>query len=482
MSATLVGLTVLALCLRWAGDAGRLIQLVLVAGIFEAAAAFILGGFGLQPGLVPAAMLVALVGAQYLTGRRSVAELPTLYLMAPLLLLFAYAAVTAVLLPDAFAGRIIVWPQKFRGPIPEPLPLAPGQGNTNQVLYLAANVALACGTALALGRAGAVWNAVVRAYLFGGYLAVGIAAWEFASRTVGVPYPKELLQSNPSWGIVEQSLGSLPRLQSSFAEPSAFAFYLVGVAFACVALCLRGHRVMRADVLLVLVLVTAFLCTSTTGIAALVLGLPALLGSAALRGRKVELRRLLRRLALPGVAFVVLAAGLLAMRPQLLDVVEQVVVMTLNKGESESYAERGAMNQAAWSAFLESGGLGIGWGSTRASSAVPGLLSGAGVLGAIATVWFVARLRRAARLARATAPADHPARVVVDAFGAALAGQLLAALLSAPMITTPIFFAQIGAMTAAVIRMRLDTAARRRVAAQGAVPPGYMEPGLISGR
>lgn len=461
MSLTVVGLVLLALCLRHAGDAARLAQLVLVAGVFEAAAAFVIGGFGLQPGLVPAGMLIMLVVAQYLAGRRSVAEAPTLHLMAPLVVLLAYGAVTAVLLPDAFAGRIIVWPQKFAGAAPEPLPLAPGQGNLNQVLYLAANVALAGAAALALGRAGTPWRALVRGYLLGGYIVIGIVAWELANRTLGVPYPAAILQSNPGWVIVEQSLGVLPRLQGPFAEPSALGFYMVGIAFACAALCLRGHVVMRADLLLVLAIAATFFSTSTTGIVALALGLPSMLLFAALRGRSTRLARLLRLLALPGGLALLLGSAAIVLRPELLGLMAEVVQTTLTKAQSDSFEERGAMNQVAWNAFLASGGLGIGWGSTRASSMLPGLLAGSGVVGALAVPWFAVRLGRAVRAARARAPEGHAARIALDAFGAALAGQLLAALLSAPMITTPIFFAQLGIAAAATIRLALEAAPRR---------------------
>jgi hypothetical protein len=461
VSLTLLGLVVLALCLRHAGDAAKLVQLLLIVGVFEAAAAVIYGGFGLQPGLVPGLMVITLVAAQYLCGRRSIAEGQAIHLMTPLVILLAYGAVTAVLLPEAFGGRIIVWPQRIIGGRPEPVPLAPGQGNMNQVLYLAANVALAGAVTLALGRAGTSWRALVRAYLLGGYMVVGIAAWDLGRRTVGLPFPIEILQSNPGWAIVEQSLGALPRLQGPFAEPSALGFYMVGVAFACTALCLRGHVIMRADLLLVLAIATTFLSTSTTGIVALAIGLPTMVALAMWRGRNARVTRLLRVLALPGGAFLLLGAGLLVLRPEFLDLLASIVESTLTKTQTESFEERGEMNAAAWDAFLASGGLGIGWGSTRASSMVPGLLAGAGVVGALAVVWFAIRFGRSIRMARARAPQGHAALIAVDAFSAALAGQLLAAVLSAPMITTPIFFAQIGIVAAAAIRLGLEGAPRR---------------------
>lgn len=480
MTPTPIGIVVLALCVFAAANATRLAQVILVAGVFEAAAAVILGPLGVQPGLLPAAMLVALVGTQYLTGRRSPAEGPALRIMAPLLVMFAYAALSALLLPEVFAGRIIVWPQKLDPLWAEPVPLAPGQGSLNQVAYLAANVALSCAAALAFGRAGTAWSALVRAYLFGGWLVVAIAGWEFAARTLGLPFPRELFYSNPGWSIVEQSLGAMPRLQSTFAEPSSLGFYLVGVAFACTGLCLRGRSVMRADILLVLVLVVMFLSTSTTGIAAVALGLPAMLGMAALRGRRAALRRLMRTLAMPLLVGALGGAALLLLRPELLQQIGDVVATTLGKGQSDSFAERSAMNAAAWDAFVASGGLGIGWGSTRASSVVPGLLAGAGLVGVVAVLWFTLRLRQAVRLARSLPP--HPSAIAMDAFGAALAGQFLAGLLSAPVITTPIFFVQLGILAAAAIRARIDARRGREAPAPAPTMPAYRAAGAFSGR
>lgn len=484
MSVTAFGIVLFAVCLCFAGSAVRLLQCVLIAGVFEAAAAAVFGGFGLQPGLVPALMLISLVVLQYLAGRRSVAEFQALRVLAPLLILFAYAAVSAVLLPDMFAGRIIVWPQKFADIVPQPVPIGPGQGNLNQVAYLAANVGLVVVTMLAAGRAGTPWIALVKAYLLSGYMVIALAAWDFASRTVGLPFPSDFLYSNPGWTIVEQSLGALPRVQGPFVEPSALAFYLSGVALACMGLCLRGHRVMRPAMLLVMACIAVFLSTSTTGIAALALGLPAQLALGAAAGRRVAVRRMLGVLAVPGTLALLMAAGLLILRPELLDVVADVVDLTLDKTESDSFTERSLMNAVAWNAFLSSGGLGVGWGSTRASSILPGLLAGAGVVGLVTAIWFALRMVRIIRRARAIAAPGNPALIAIDCFGAALAGQLLAAVFSAPVITTPIFFAQLGIVGAAAIRVVIDTSARQRIVMQSmAAAPSAPPPMLqISGR
>lgn len=466
MSVTVLGIVLAALCIYYAGSATRLVQLVFIAGVFEAAAALIIGGSGLQPGLVPGITLIGLVTSQYMAGRRSIAEPIALRLLAPLFVLFAYAAVTAVLLPEVFAGRIIVWPQRLDGIAPQPVPLAPGQGNMNQVFYLAVNVALALSVTLALGRAGTRWRSLVTAYLLGGYFVIGLMVWEFAYRTMGVPYPTSVLRSNPGWSIVEQSLGYLPRLQGPFSEPSALGFYMSGLCLACTGLCLRGQRILRADVLLVLGCAATFLSTSATGIASLAVGLPAMVAANALAGRGQSLRRLWKVLAMPLVGSVLLIVVAVLLHPPLADALAGILESFLNKTDTDSFSERGGMNIVAWEAFLSSGGLGIGWGSTRSSSVLPGLLAGAGVVGAVTVVWFTGRLVSLVRQARRRAASDHPALPAIAAFGSALTGQLIAAIFAAPVITTPIFYVQIGILAAAAIRIRTDS----RVPAMASAP------------
>ena len=80
------------------------------------------------------------------------------------------------------------------------------------------------------------------------------------------------------------------------------------------------------------------------------------------------LRRAAGTLAAMAGAGLVVLAPLVILRPELLDLVQTVVDLTLSKGESESFVERQAMNELAWNAVAQSWGLGIGWGSTRSSS------------------------------------------------------------------------------------------------------------------
>ncbi len=124
----------------------------------------------------------------------------------------------------------------------------------------------------------------------------------------------------------------------------------------------------------------------------------------------------------------------------------------MSKGSSQSYAERSGLDAAAVATLGPTDGLGVGWGSFRASSLIPGLLANAGVFGLIMVIWLVFRIGSAVNRAIKRAP-DHPGRLVLDGMTAALCGQVAAALLSAPTIGSLAFYLQLGCVTGTAARM-----------------------------
>ena len=76
----------------------------------------------------------------------------------------------------------------------------------------------------------------------------------------------------------------------------------------------------------------------------------------------------------------------------------------LNKQQSMSYEVRANADQMAWQILLETGALGLGLGSHRASSGLLSLLIGPGIIGATAFLLFIgSALRRPACPAAAQA-------------------------------------------------------------------------------
>ena len=453
MSVTVLGLILLPLSLFWAANPIRLLQLAIIAAIFEAGAALVFGGsFGLQPAMVPGLLFVAYVVAQYALGMRYPGEGRVFWTLTPLFALLAYALLSILVLPQAFQGKVMVWPQRPDLINPGYVPLTFTSGNVTQLLYLALNVVIATCAALLVTRVAIPYRALIKAYLAGGYLAVGLAFWQFAYRVAGVPFPTEIIQSNPGWAIVKQSIGPVPRIQGTFSEPAALAFYLSGLFFCCLWLNAQGHRIMRVNLLLVLAILAMLCSTSTTGLVTLAAGVPLVMIFAALKGDTAAVGRLMKTASAIVIAGSIVIGPVFVMSPSLQKSVHEVVVSTMSKGDSQSYEERSGLDAAAVATIGQTDGLGVGWGSFRASSLIPGMLANAGVFGVLMIIWLTWRIgvlvNRAGRRSR-----SHPGRIVVDGFIAALCGQLAAACLSAPTIGSLAFFLQLGCATGVAARI-----------------------------
>jgi hypothetical protein len=462
MQITLLGVVLLPLSLLWALQPLRLLQLALVASVFEAAAAMVFGGsFGLQPAMVPGVLFMAYIFAQYALGMRYPGEGTALRAALPLLALLGYALLSAWLLPEMFAGHIMVWPQRGDALGGTTVPLAPTPGNVTQSLYLTLNVAFTVAVAIFMTRAAIPYRSIIAAYMLGGYVVVGLSLWQFASRNAGVPFPDDLLHSNPGWAIVEQSFGSVPRIQGPFSEPSALAGYMSGIVLCCLWLSLRGYQVMRPNLLLSLALLTTLLSTSTTGIVMMVVGVPAVLGMASVGGDRGAIGRIGKTLGylLLGGAIVILP--MFVLKPGLMDAVDTVVEATLNKGDSDSFADRTSADTDALDAMNQTYGLGVGWGSYRSSSLIPGLLANSGVFGLAMVFWFIFRVTRFGSRGRRASP-HHPGRVLVDGFTASLCTTFVSALIAGPTISSLAFYLQLGCVIGVLSRMIIEPRLRSR--------------------
>ena len=207
--------------------------------------------------------------------------------------------------------------------------------------------------------------------------------------------------------------------------------------------------------LLALAMLAMLLSTSTTGIMTLVVGLPLILVFAAAQSGGQALGRIGRTggILLLGGAIALTPAFI--MKPELFTMINGVVNSTLNKGDSDSFSERTATDIAGLDTLSQTYGLGVGWGSFRSSSLVPGLAANAGVFGILAVPWLGLRMTRLARRGGAVSR-SHPGKLVVDGFAASLCGQLTAALFSAPTIASLAFFLQLGCVIGVSARMAYE--------------------------
>jgi hypothetical protein len=158
------------------------------------------------------------------------------------------------------------------------------------------------------------------------------------------------------------------------------------------------------------------------------------------------------------LALVVLGSVAMAsLSPQFGASVQLVLQETLSKQQGSSYVERTSLDSDCLALLIPSWGLGAGWGSARASSLIPGLLANLGVVGVVPLIWFIVRLRRKLRQVKRIGM-EPGRRLAIDAMGASVLGVVLAALLSAPMITSIDFYLCLSVLLGCVARIEYEAA------------------------
>jgi hypothetical protein len=449
---TLMSFLVLPASVLAFGWPDRLLQLILLFSVFEAAAALIIGSLGLQPGIVPASVFIGAVSLQYLLGVRYPGEREVLWTLTPFLLLTLVTLLGALALPRLFAGQVLVWPEKqTAGLAPFPIELGPTQGNITQSLYLIVNCLVLTATALFSTRSDLRPRALLDTYFVSVLVVLAVSLWQFASKLVGVWFPEDFFYSNPGWAILtEQDIAGVPRINGTFSEPAALATFLCGAAFASAWTVLHGHRGRLALCVLPGSVAGILLSTSTTGIATLLIGGVGL-GLYALTGASATVRGRIVGTGAVGAALLGLLVALSpVIGPGLGDAADKVLDSTLHKDESASYGDRTALDLDSLATLGPTYGLGVGWGSNRSSSLIPGLLAANGVVGFGLLVWFVARILATLRGVRAQGPGTA---MVVPALSAATLGVLVASLLSAPTIDDVHFYVLLGLLIGCAARL-----------------------------
>ena len=277
-------------------------------------------------------------------------------------------------------------------------PLSGGSGNITQTFYLLE--ALAVFTAAHVYARYVAAEVLLRAFLFLALLNLAFAAFDVISDALGASYLMAPFRSGGYSILSQQVVGGIRRIIGSFPEPSSFAsfsFQMFAGSFIMWHMSFGGRTMLLAMIANLMLLIVS---TSTTGYVALavitLMFLSWLLYSFFARG---WLRR--SGIAMFGIAFVGLAAAGFYAFELVPTAVSTVLGETLNKNDSVSAIERGAMNNQAWSNFTDTYGLGAGLGSARASSFFFVMLSNLGVVGAFLFLIFTAQLLLAGR------PADR---------------------------------------------------------------------------
>jgi hypothetical protein len=452
-----LGAVFLPLYLLFINNPARQLELVFIGSAFAAAAVLVVGGFGVAPGLLPAALFVGFVTLKLVFGTRYPAERLVLKVYLPFILVAGWALISSILMPRFFASEILVWPQKAASFIVLS-PLQPNSGNYTQDAYFMAAAALTVMAGIYLTRQDFNLGRLLDVYFASGLMVVFISLWQFVSNTIGIWFPTNFFLSNPGWALLtEESVGSFIRITGPFSEPSALASYLCGTVGGAGWVILNGHGGLLAKITLAAAGFVVLLSTSTTGYVALALMAGMLvvytvaLGSAGLR------KRVVIGFAAIAVFTVACVITVPVIAPGVAKTVATITDSTFNKQSSSSYNDRTGTDKDSVHEAWQSYGLGVGWGSNRSSSLIPGLLAGVGVVGVAGLLWFAIAITLHVRTAHRLATSAAQARIMHGCVGAIL-GMLSAAVLSDPTITSPDFFLLIALLIATAARVRYEAA------------------------
>lgn len=254
----------------------------------------------------------------------------------------------AILLPRLFSGEMPVTQSSLGYS-----PLAPSGKNYIQATYMVANAFLYFLFSRSVGRGVLTLTDCLRTMAVWTWVVIGLGVYQVLGSFVPLPWPSPIFNSNLAYSqLFNQRMLGLVRMSSTYTEPSILAMHFVGL-LALFGLGLRNTRLAAAILFCLLISTSA---TAYGGIALLVVVY------VAWSGRTVTTRVLATSLFVAGIAFAIVLSTQIGLESL------SVGKLVAAKMHSSSGENRSFMDLVSIKAFIQSMGLGVGIGSTRASS------------------------------------------------------------------------------------------------------------------
>ena len=373
-----IPLLALAACL-WYPARGRLIPVVMFMSIFQAASVLNISVGGAEVGLAPAylILLIALVNKFVARATKPSKTSPRTARATSILTCFVlYATLSAFINPFVFSGVLIT-----NSKVGARVPLEWSPGYLSQLFYLLISFALYIAVTSKTSPAELIKS--LDWYVKGVSLASVIGIYQYVAAKGGLPFPGNLLYTNPSYVIYNAyDIDGFLRTNSTFTEASVAAFSLSVALALVVGKMLYSTRAVGASALRALLIASALVLTlSATGYMCLIfVGLISGFvyifrwrGSASFKAAKFVLMIPL------GIVLLILLT-IPAMRQTATNLLHTVLI---DKTESFSYQARTQMNEDALQTAADTAWMGAGWGICRASSFIPTALANVGVSGVL---------------------------------------------------------------------------------------------------
>jgi hypothetical protein len=351
----------------------------LVASVFQGATPILLAAGGRPAGINPAYVLliagvwhwfgIQLKSLNHGGGKASAMKLDRSFFF---LAFFTVVGVGgALLLPRIFDGSVRILPTRLGLDSGQTEMVAPSGTNYIQSFYLFCNFALA-GLVYYFRRCGLFNDAdFARALKIAVLVVLGIGFYQLAAFWAALPWPDAVINSNIGVKqLYEQTALGVRRMSATFLEPSFLAMHML-IVF--------GYFGLGLGRWLIAALIGLALLASTSSSA--YVGLLVLVAIwAAWDAKRIGWKLLPALLLVCGVAVALLALDYVVFEGQFF---QRLVFDKLDAGSGKvrQYADYLALKT-----FSDSYGLGVGVGSTRASSFLATLLATTGIIGFLSFV------------------------------------------------------------------------------------------------
>ncbi len=292
--------------------------------------------------------------------------------------LVIYVLAGALILPRLFEGQTTVF-VPGDGKIIE-VPLVPVSGNINQSCYFIANALCFFAFSVLLLNPAYFRVLKIAMFTFAGVHA-GLCIVDLCGKLVGDGDVLGFLRTAGYSMLSDVRAEGIWRIVGAYPEASTCAAATAtGFAFTFSYWRATGSR--PAFVLTLILLALLLLSTSSTGYIVLTVLTSIFLATLILDAMRCRLRSRDLWVLACAAAAVLAVLAIAIVTDHALDPIEQLFQGTVvNKAMSASAAERLYWNYKSYMAFLDTGGLGVGLGSSRASSWVVAVLSQLGALG-----------------------------------------------------------------------------------------------------
>ncbi|MDF3156522.1 hypothetical protein P3C58_31735 [Mesorhizobium sp. XAP10] len=374
--------------------------------------------------------------------------------------LMAYAIIGAWLFPRLFAGQTAVFVQsKTRGAVVE-ASLAPVSANTSQTGYFILGGLTAIALCVLLLHSNRI-DQVRRGFFLSCGLHAGMGLVDFIGKNAGAGDLLGPIKTANYALITEAVEAGFVRITGPFSEASSFA----SASLACLAFCYTYWRKTKsrlAQWLAGILLFLTILSTSSTAYVGLtLLCIPVALSMlySVIRGKVAREEILIIALMVVGGTAIL---GVSLYKAEALDPFVRLINSTIiNKADSGSGHERTYWNVKSLQSFLDTSGLGVGFGSSRASSWPIAVLSQLGFFGSLMIAVLLYVVTRGLGAVRVWVDPETDA-VVASVRNAALASIIAMSVSGGSADPGLLFFIALAVVCATRARARRGVAALER--------------------